>query len=732
MGLEDIAKEVMEPTIARCPEVDNLDNQYWNFIEDVREDILSKGAVHLEQLLEEGNQRFKDVLPASKTRDVTVALIGAGGLGNWIWRVLLGMGFRNIAIFDDDTVGPENIGPQAHSIIDIGLPKVEAIRRQAMMFRGINLRVYKRRVMRFQDLREALGYTPSIVIGATDSMECRNTFLEELVSKTDFPWVQGVDLYVDLRMALGDWNCFVLTPQKLALSYNGEVRNVLARYRNLAKYEASEGVQEPCTARAITYTGANVASYVGALLHWWLMEGSTREAEWFLNYFYKDARDDTEFNWLYRYSSRDFMAQTRTRAEEAAIATAVQARAYKNLACNLADLKLPGVGVATDRIPDRVDTRNATTPNGAAFMAMDDWGNQYIVLRSWWGLDEDDLGEDCSCLKMQLVFNLLKGTAQMTFVPDWGDEADDDGKLLFSNPVFTSGNNFIVAKQLPFVMNYLLPYPDAARQMGATEEYENICRLAEVCPELHSGEPGDYTVEQLVAWQTAEGYKGVRITMEQIDYSRNKRTFAVTFRSFDAEQKDPGTIGVIPGTMKEISPSQFGDLLANGLGQVSRTLSRVTQTACFSGIILEPLSETDGIVMPKETLMVDFVSGMSGHYLDFRANMVWDLDGTGNTSTSEDNEPTPEDSSTTQTTPNQDDLVTIQVPDGVVLDVDAEDTALSVCVPVGNLRAGQRFKAWGKMYTVLEKGGESLDWVMSDNGERMGIDKRVVVDPIFE
>lgn len=127
------------------------------------------------------------------------------------------MGFRNISIFDDDVVSIENIGPQAHNLCDIGLPKVEAVRRAGIAARGVEIAAYNRRVHSLGDIREALGYTPDILITCTDSAEFRNGFITGLASafRHDAPqeYATGTsypDLLLDYRMSLGDWTCYAI------------------------------------------------------------------------------------------------------------------------------------------------------------------------------------------------------------------------------------------------------------------------------------------------------------------------------------------------------------------------------------------------------------------------------------------------------------------------------------------------------------------------------------------
>lgn len=298
--------------------------------------------------LSQGDVRFSTALPLNLVRATTVAIVGAGGLGNWQWRILMGMGFRNIHIFDDDVVGIENIGPQAHSIMDIGLPKVEAVRRAGMFYRGVNLHTHQKRIMTYQEMVDSMGCTPDIIIGCTDSAEFRNSFIKSMFG-LEIP--EGVDpddrvdesslfthglrmhqlpkLWLDYRMSLGDWTCYAMPVRAMYNAYtredgsiSGDIKYYVIKYVDEACFSQDEAVQEACTERAICYTGAQVASFTGAYVHWFLTMASQvfGSEERLVNYFKNwENRQDTEaplqFLWRTIFSARDFEFISASRKE---------------------------------------------------------------------------------------------------------------------------------------------------------------------------------------------------------------------------------------------------------------------------------------------------------------------------------------------------------------------------------------------------------------------------------
>ena len=279
--------------------------------------------------MDDADTRFSTALNLRAVKQASCCIIGAGGLGNWQWRILLSMGFRQVIIYDDDTVGIENVGPQAHSIFDIGLPKVEAVRRAALQYRGLSIVARQKRVMTHADIADDLGFVPDIIIGCTDSAEFRNSFIHKLRESVMEHIRNGTgntvrdklpQLFIDYRMSLGDWNAYIIPARNMGLSEResfGDASMFFSTYMDEACFQAEDAVREACTERAISYTGASVASFTGALLHWWFSGGRNGLLE-DGNLLYKEflrTGGNTKFTWKMSYSSRDWESVTPTRRE---------------------------------------------------------------------------------------------------------------------------------------------------------------------------------------------------------------------------------------------------------------------------------------------------------------------------------------------------------------------------------------------------------------------------------
>ena len=245
-------------------------------------------------------QRSSTSFPYNVASQQKVVLAGCGGLGNWQWRVLLGMGFSHLAIFDGDVVSVENIGPQHHNIVDLGMPKVEAVEHNAYCYNGTRVRAYNQKCpSTFYELADFLGYTPDIIIGCTDSTEWRNSFIDSFCKLS----LLSNYLFLDFRMSMGDFVCYAIP------SFAVEV---FEKYKKLAVFPPEEGLQEACTERAICYTGACAAAFTGAFLHWYLTKGWVliRQNEEALKKYCTLAKstlnDGVDFKWRTVFSAKDF------------------------------------------------------------------------------------------------------------------------------------------------------------------------------------------------------------------------------------------------------------------------------------------------------------------------------------------------------------------------------------------------------------------------------------------
>lgn len=247
------------------------------FMEAVRERILDiKTDPNID--LDDIDLRSSTAIRHRWIRPKVVCVVGIGGLGNWLWRILAGMGIEKLILIDNDTIEIQNVGPQAHSLAYLGYPKVLSAADSMMAYRGVEIRTVQTRVRGLEDIRTICGGMPDILITCVDNMEFRNTLNGNikyvLTERSYLP-----EIYIDMRMSLGDWRIFTLPLRTLAMINDGPTLFTRHFYEGGAVFAQSNAVQEACTERAIVYTGANAAAYVGAMLHWYTNEGQVLFSE---------------------------------------------------------------------------------------------------------------------------------------------------------------------------------------------------------------------------------------------------------------------------------------------------------------------------------------------------------------------------------------------------------------------------------------------------------------------
>lgn len=178
---------------------------YYQHVEQHILDLQNSNSVDLNN----ADNRFSTAINLNSVRTRSVVVIGAGGIGSWTIRAIAGMGFQDITVYDDDIIEHHNVGPQGHSIVDLNTYKVDAMYNELLRMRGTVITRKKARVNSYSDMVQDLGFTPSILISAVDNMIIRNQLADELIRITvDTFDTEKPDLYIDLRMSMGEWNAF--------------------------------------------------------------------------------------------------------------------------------------------------------------------------------------------------------------------------------------------------------------------------------------------------------------------------------------------------------------------------------------------------------------------------------------------------------------------------------------------------------------------------------------------
>ena len=162
--------------------------------------------------------------------NISITVIGAGGIGSWATLALAKMGCSRLTVWDGDKVAPENIGSQLYGEKHIGRPKPEALASIISDLAVITIAPVNQ-VWNGQPLNS------SIVIVAVDNMKTRKTIWNKI------KLTQTVQWYIEARMA-----------QELIRLYTIKMTDQEghALYEKTL-YDDKKTDPIPCTERAVVY-----------------------------------------------------------------------------------------------------------------------------------------------------------------------------------------------------------------------------------------------------------------------------------------------------------------------------------------------------------------------------------------------------------------------------------------------------------------------------------------------
>ena len=129
-------------------------------------------------------------------QDKYVTIVGAGAVGSMTAVVLAKMGFRNLIVWDDDVVTPENLPNQFYPIKSVGMPKVLALQEIVQMFTGLDIIPMQKRWDEAEHVEVIKQFKETgILIMCTDNMASRKLCCEYFKDRSQFD-----NLFIDARM----------------------------------------------------------------------------------------------------------------------------------------------------------------------------------------------------------------------------------------------------------------------------------------------------------------------------------------------------------------------------------------------------------------------------------------------------------------------------------------------------------------------------------------------------
>jgi sulfur carrier protein ThiS adenylyltransferase len=135
---------------------------------------------------ENGLRRYLNEKDLLLIRSIKIGIGGAGGLGSNIANILVRCGFRNIEIFDLDTVQASNLNRQIFNIDDIGKPKVLALKDHLLKINpDLNMTVHQLE-WTANGPGTALFHDRDIIVEAFDAAASKRDFVEFYHDKAKF------------------------------------------------------------------------------------------------------------------------------------------------------------------------------------------------------------------------------------------------------------------------------------------------------------------------------------------------------------------------------------------------------------------------------------------------------------------------------------------------------------------------------------------------------------------
>jgi molybdopterin-synthase adenylyltransferase len=182
--------------------------------------------------------RQRELVPASRLQEIIVTVIGVGAIGRQVALQLAAIGVCRLQLMDFDVVDPSNVTTQGYCARDVGIGKVEAMKRAiAELDPAIEVEVV---ADRFRP-RYSVG---NAIFCCVDSIATRAAIWRSIESRTSF-WTDGRMLGETIRVLVVD-------------------ETAGRSHYPTTLFDANVAEPGSCTARSTIYT-ANIAA--GLMVH---------------------------------------------------------------------------------------------------------------------------------------------------------------------------------------------------------------------------------------------------------------------------------------------------------------------------------------------------------------------------------------------------------------------------------------------------------------------------------
>lgn len=193
-------------------------------------------------------ERQEGIANPEQFRDLTVELIGCGGIGSWAGLTLAKLGVRAFSLHDGDEVEAHNLPNQAFDQPKRSISKVDALKQR---IRAINKDTTVLAYHEFCEPDSPIGLSNLVIMGV-DSLETRARLWGTAISSSR-EWTH----YIDGR--LGGEACELYTIRQ------GD-QQAYSSYLPTLKIPKEEQYEAPCTAGSAVHSSGGIGMLIGSTL----------------------------------------------------------------------------------------------------------------------------------------------------------------------------------------------------------------------------------------------------------------------------------------------------------------------------------------------------------------------------------------------------------------------------------------------------------------------------------
>jgi hypothetical protein len=213
--------------------------------------ITIKTEIEMKEL-KNNHSRFRDA-PWYPKEDIFVLIGGAGGIGSWTSLLLARAGFR-IIVADFDSIEEHNMGGQFFRRSDIGMLKVDALKKSIKEFTDED-------IITMPDKIDENFMSHQYVITAFDKIAPRKQMFEtwaELTTTLPDNYKEGDEfagssefLFIDARLEAEQLWIYCVT------------REDIPKYREMMESQTDENIADaPCTFKQTSHAAAMIAAHI--------------------------------------------------------------------------------------------------------------------------------------------------------------------------------------------------------------------------------------------------------------------------------------------------------------------------------------------------------------------------------------------------------------------------------------------------------------------------------------